>query len=37
VTIGGDSLEAGAMDYQDGVLRLRFANRAETVPISVSR
>ena len=34
VSIDGEPAE---MDYQDGVLRLRFANRARNVRISISR
>jgi hypothetical protein len=37
VTMNGQPLEASATDYQDGVLRLRFPNRAETLRIAVAR
>ena len=37
VSINGEALEAGAIAYADGVLRVRFQNRAETIRVSVSR
>jgi hypothetical protein len=37
VNINGKPLPANAFDYEDGVLRIRFANRAETVRVNVVR
>jgi hypothetical protein len=37
VTVNGEALERGAIDYSDGVLRVRFANRAETTRVAISR
>ena len=37
VTLDGEPLKADAFDYKEGVLRIRFPNRAETVRIAVSR
>ena len=37
VTINGNTLDAGAMDYESGVLRIRFPNSAETINVNVSR
>jgi hypothetical protein len=37
VSINGQPLPAGAFDHQDGVLRLRFANTAETLHIAIAR
>jgi len=37
VTIDGTSQAAGAFDYNDGVLRVRFPNRAQTLHVAVSR
>ena len=37
VTLNGEVSEAGASDYRDGVLRVRFPNRAETVRVNISR
>jgi len=37
VTIEGRALPADAFDYKNGVLRVRFGNRAETTRVAVSR
>jgi hypothetical protein len=37
VTIDGKPSDAAATDFQNGVLRVRFQNRAENVSVSVSR
>jgi hypothetical protein len=37
VTIDGKALEADAVEFKDGVLRLRFPNRAERTRVAVSR
>src|SRR5205823_3410868 len=37
VTINGAPLKADAFDHHDGVLRLRFPNRAETIHLAVTR
>ena len=37
VTINGKTLDAGAMDFENGVLRIRFPNSAETINVDVSR
>jgi hypothetical protein len=37
VMINGEPLEAGAMNYGDGVLRVRFGNCAETIRVLVLR
>lgn len=37
VSIDGAALADDAFDFADGVLRIRFANRAETVRVSISR
>ena len=36
VTMGGNPATPDAFDYADGVLRLRFTNRAETIRISIA-
>jgi hypothetical protein len=37
VTVKGEPVPPDAFDYKDGVLRLRFQNRAETMRVSVAR
>jgi hypothetical protein len=37
VTIEGEMLKADAFDYTDGVLRIRFPNRAQTMRVSIAR
>jgi hypothetical protein len=37
VTINGEPLPAEAFDHSDGVLRLRFPNRAEAIRVAISR
>ena len=37
VSVGGEAARGDAWDYSKGVLRLRFANRAETVRIDIKR
>jgi hypothetical protein len=37
ITVNGKPLGAQAYDHKDGVLRLRFANRAETIHVVVTR
>jgi hypothetical protein len=37
VTVDGKALDADAFDHKDGVLRVRFPNRAETTRVSVAR
>jgi hypothetical protein len=37
VSIDGEAMRGDAWDYSEGVLRLRFANRAETIRIEIKR
>ena len=37
VSVGGTPLEAGAFDYADGTLRVRFINRATGVDVEIMR
>jgi hypothetical protein len=37
VSIDGKPADASSFDYSEGVLRVRFSNRAETVAVSISR
>jgi len=37
VTVNGEALASEAFDHKDGVLRLRFPNRADTIRVAVSR
>ena len=36
-TVNGAALPADAFDHKDGVLRVRFPNRAETIRVTVTR
>lgn len=37
VSLGGSPIEAGAMTFEDGVLRLRFTNRVDPLHVEIAR
>jgi hypothetical protein len=37
ITIDGHAMDAAATDYQNGILRIRFANRAEVIAVHILR